>query len=159
MRDNLACILSLLYSAPRSLCAGLGLRTQTYFRSSLLSTRKVTFRVKRNDHRKYVCVRRLRFPSLAWKRRKNHACYAGWWQSCYNWLTLCHLCVNISQTLVIKFSEKGIFNEEMGEEIRQWINKTVLDHLSPNSDQHQFSPNHIHMLPREIVMGVNKMIT
>ena len=30
--------------------------------------------------------------------------------------------------------------------------------LSPNSDQHEFSPNNIHMLPlREIVMRVNKM--
>ena len=31
--------------------------------------------------------------------------------------------------------------------------------LSPDSDQHQYSPNNIHMLPREIVMRVNKMIT
>ena len=31
--------------------------------------------------------------------------------------------------------------------------------LSPNIDQHQFSPNNIRMLPRETVMRVNKMIT
>ena len=31
--------------------------------------------------------------------------------------------------------------------------------LSPNSDQHQFSPNNILTLPREMVMRVNKMIT
>ena len=31
--------------------------------------------------------------------------------------------------------------------------------LSPNSDQHQFSPNNIHMLPRQMVMRDNKMIT
>ena len=31
--------------------------------------------------------------------------------------------------------------------------------LSSNSDQHQFSPNNIHMLPKEMVMRVNKMIT
>ena len=31
--------------------------------------------------------------------------------------------------------------------------------FSPNSDQHQFSPNNIHMLPKEMVMRVNKMIT
>ena len=31
--------------------------------------------------------------------------------------------------------------------------------LSPNSDQHQLSPNNIHMFPREMVMRVNKMIT
>ena len=31
--------------------------------------------------------------------------------------------------------------------------------LSPNSDQHQFSPNKIHMLPRAMVMRVNKMIS
>ena len=31
--------------------------------------------------------------------------------------------------------------------------------LSPNSDQHQFSPNNIHILPRGMVIRVNKMIT
>ena len=31
--------------------------------------------------------------------------------------------------------------------------------LSPNSDQHQFSPNNIHMLPREMVIRINKVIT
>ena len=31
--------------------------------------------------------------------------------------------------------------------------------LSPNSDQHEFSPTNIHMLSREMVMRVNKMIT
>ena len=35
----------------------------------------------------------------------------------------------------------------------------TINPLSPNSDQHQFSPNNIHMLPREMVMRVNKMIT
>ena len=39
----------------------------------------------------------------------------------------------------------------------QWV--LVLNPLSPNSDQHQFSLNNIHMLPREMVMRVNKMIT
>ena len=49
----------------RSQCAGgalfISLRTGTYFRSSLLSTQKVTFRVERSDDRKHVCVRRLHF--------------------------------------------------------------------------------------------------
>ena len=31
-----------------------------------------------------------------------------------------------------------------------------LNPLSPNSDQHQFSPNNVHMLPREMVMRVIK---
>ena len=31
--------------------------------------------------------------------------------------------------------------------------------LSPNSDQHEFSPNNISTLSREMVMRVNKMIT
>ena len=31
--------------------------------------------------------------------------------------------------------------------------------LSPNSDQHQFSPNNIHTLSREKVMRIAKMIT
>ena len=35
----------------------------------------------------------------------------------------------------------------------------VINPLSPDSDQDQFSPNNIHMLPREMVMRVNKMIT
>ena len=35
----------------------------------------------------------------------------------------------------------------------------LLNPLSPNCDQDQFSPNNIHMLPREMVMRVNKMIT
>ena len=37
-----------------------GLRTQTYFRSSLIPSRNVTtFRVKTNNERKFVCVHRL----------------------------------------------------------------------------------------------------
>ena len=32
----------------------------------------------------------------------------------------------------------------------------VFNPLSPDSDQHQFSPDNIHMLPREMIMGVNK---
>ena len=35
----------------------------------------------------------------------------------------------------------------------------LIDPLSRNSDQDQFSPNNIHMLPREMVMRLNKMIT
>ena len=35
-----------------------------------------------------------------------------------------------------------------------WLNP-----LNPDSDQHQYSPNNIHMLPREMVMRINKMIT
>ena len=35
----------------------------------------------------------------------------------------------------------------------------LINPWSPNSDQDQFSPNNIHMLPREMVMRVNKMIT
>ena len=31
--------------------------------------------------------------------------------------------------------------------------------LSPNSDQHQLSPNNLNMLPKEMVTRVNKMIT
>ena len=36
---------------------------------------------------------------------------------------------------------------------------SFINPLSPNSDQHQFSPNNIHMLPREMVMRVNKIVT
>ena len=31
--------------------------------------------------------------------------------------------------------------------------------LSPNSDQHQFSPNNIYTMSRDNVMRINKMIT
>ena len=39
-----------------------------------------------------------------------------------------------------------------------FIGFTSINPLSPNGDQHQFSPNNIHMLPREMVMRVNTMI-
>ena len=35
----------------------------------------------------------------------------------------------------------------------------ILYPVSPNGGQHQFSPYNIHMLPREMVMRVNQMIT
>ena len=35
----------------------------------------------------------------------------------------------------------------------------VINPLSPNSDQHQFSPDHIHTKSRDWVMRINKMIT
>ena len=35
----------------------------------------------------------------------------------------------------------------------------LINPLSPDSDQDQFSPNNIHMLPREMIMRVDKMIT
>ena len=35
--------------------------------------------------------------------------------------------------------------------------KLQFNPLSPNSDQHQVSPNNIRKLPREMVMRVNKM--
>ena len=47
-------------------------------------------------------------------------------------------------------------------EVQKYWNTSVkwpLNPSSPNSDQHQFSPNNIHMLPRGMVMRVNKMIT
>ena len=42
--------------------------------------------------------------------------------------------------------------------ILSWYCK-ILNPLSPNRDQQQFSPNNIHMLPREMVITVNKMIS
>ena len=35
----------------------------------------------------------------------------------------------------------------------------LINPLSPNGDQHQFSPNDIHTLSRDYVMRINKMIT
>ena len=47
-----------------------------------------------------------------------------------------------------------------GQNIHVGLYRTVgTNPLSPDSDQDQFSPNNIHMLPREMVMRVNKMIT
>ena len=37
--------------------------------------------------------------------------------------------------------------------------KSSINPLSPNSDQHQFSPNDIHTLAREKVMRINEMLT
>ena len=37
------------------------------------------------------------------------------------------------------------------------IQELTVNPASPNSDQHQVSPNSIHMLPREMVTTVNKM--
>ena len=37
--------------------------------------------------------------------------------------------------------------------------KVFLNPLSTNSAQNQFSPNNIHMLPRAVVMKVNKIIS
>ena len=58
------------------------------------------------------------------------------------------------------------------DEVNLWVSHSIYQYwdkpnerneqinpLSPDSDQHQFSPNNIHMLPREMIMGVNKMIT
>ena len=62
---------------------------------------------------------------------------------------------------VIYLNLKGTFH--LSEQ--NWQNQlghqenSAINLLSPNSDQHQFSPDNIHMLPREIVMRVNKMIT
>ena len=45
----------------------------------------------------------------------------------------------------------------------KYIIKSEWQHIfkpfSPNSDQHEFSPNNIHMLSREMVMRINQMIT
>ena len=58
------------------------------------------------------------------------------------------------------------------DEVNLWVSHSIYQYwdkpnerneqinpLSPDSDQHQFSPNNIHMLPREMIMRVNKMIT
>ena len=42
---------------------------------------------------------------------------------------------------------------------RPYRPQKMVNPVSPNSDHRQFSPNNIHMLPREMVMRVNKMIT
>ena len=39
------------------------------------------------------------------------------------------------------------------------ISSSQINLLSPNSDQHQFSPNNIHTISRDQVMRINKMIT
>ena len=38
------------------------------------------------------------------------------------------------------------------------VKEVSVNPLSPNSDQHQFSPKDIHRLSREMVMRINKMI-
>ena len=39
------------------------------------------------------------------------------------------------------------------------VDYVVINPLSPNSDQNQFSPNNIHTLSRDYIMRINKMIT
>ena len=39
------------------------------------------------------------------------------------------------------------------------IERGVVNPLSPNGDQHQFSPENIHTLSKEKVMRINNMIT
>ena len=39
------------------------------------------------------------------------------------------------------------------------VEVSALNPLSPNSGQHQFSPNHIHTLSRDKVTRIEKMIT
>ena len=51
-------------------------------------------------------------------------------------------------------SSKNIFICFIGQLRRDLINP-----LSPNGDQHQFSPNDVHTLSRDMVMRTGKMIT
>ena len=51
---------------------------------------------------------------------------------------------------------KLTFTETSGT-VTKW--KEKFNPLGHNSDHRQFSPNNIHMLPREIVMRINKMIS
>ena len=58
-------------------------------------------------------------------------------------------------TLTATFQQKKDHNKNIVKSERQHIFKP----FSPNSDQHEFSPNNIHMLSREMVMRINQMIT
>ena len=40
-----------------------------------------------------------------------------------------------------------------------FLGKGFVNPLNPNGGQHQFSPNHIHRLSRDLVMRINKLIT
>ena len=39
------------------------------------------------------------------------------------------------------------------------VDYVIINPLSPNSDQNQFSPNNIHTLSRDYIMRIDKMIT
>ena len=43
--------------------------------------------------------------------------------------------------------------------VTQLLSATAINPLSPNSDQHQFSPNNIHRLSSATSMRINQMIT
>ena len=58
--------------------------------------------------------------------------------------------------ITIKYKNGSIIHQIKGEE--QVINMAV-NPLSPNSDQHQFSPNNIHRLSSATSMRINQMIT
>ena len=53
----------------------------------------------------------------------------------------------------------GIFFGHVSVDALLCMLKCEINPLSPNSDQHQFSPDNIHVLPREMIMRVNIMIT
>ena len=50
----------------------------------------------------------------------------------------------------------GVFDHRSEE---QTLFQSYFNPLSPNSDQHQFSPNNIHTFSRNKVMRINEMIT
>ena len=64
-------------------------------------------------------------------------------------------------TLKRIYSRSGVLHTAKKETTScvKWSLIQEVNPLSPDSDQHQFSPNNIHMLPREMIMRVKKMIT
>ena len=60
----------------------------------------------------------------------------------------------IEQRLLLSWTR--VFDHRSEE---QTLFQSYFNPLSPNSDQHQFSPNNIHTLSRNKVMRINEMIT
>ena len=53
---------------------------------------------------------------------------------------------------------KGLSKHYIGV-LKAKVHHVMFNPLSPNSDQHQFSPDNIRTLSRDMVMRINKMIT
>ena len=80
--------------------------------------------------------------------------------------TTYHLCEKIPHLIFVNFLKENKLSKNWpGPYQGTWLKLCIkplspsINPSSPNSDQHQFSPNNIHMLPREMVMRVNEMIT
>jgi len=66
-----------------------------------------------------------------------------------------------STAVLLKIKGPSSTHRPQGPKNASYVHPSVdsINPLSPNSNQHQFSPNNIHTLSRDTVMRINKVIT